>query len=171
MKLFATKLILIIACVFAWFFILAQNVLAIDNREIKLAKFLASHNSPLSAYSSEFIIQADKHGLDYRLLPAIAGVESTFAQNYIRGSFNAYGWGGGKIYFDSWDDGIAKISEGLKENYVDKGTATVEEISWIYCPPGNLSWAAKVRYFMNQIDQTDATLPGESPVLALALTI
>lgn len=171
MKLFPTKLILILACVFAWFFILAQNVLAIDNREIKLAKFLASHNSPLSAYSSEFIVQADKNGLDYRLLPAISGVESTFGRNYMPLTFNTYGWGGGLVYFSSWEDGISKVSQGLKENYVDKGAKDVEAISWIYCPPGNLSWAAKVRYFMDQIDQTEATLPKESPVLALTLTI
>lgn len=171
MKQLLTKFFLILACVCAYFFLLAQSALASDFRAIKLARFFHRYNSPLEDYSETFVAEADKNQLDYRLLPAISGVESTFAKNYIPGSYNAYGWGGGVIYFKSWDEGIAQISQGLKTNYVDRGASDVEKISWIYCPPGNLSWAAKVRHFMEQIEQTDVSVAQTSPINQLSLTI
>lgn len=123
-----------------------------DYRVYKLANFLASQNSPLVYYAPDFVYFADKYGLDYRLLPAIAGVESTFARNYIYGSYNAYGWGGGVIYFSSWADGIEKISAGLRNNYLNRGAQTVEQIGRIYCPPNSVRWTYNVQYFMDQIE-------------------
>lgn len=175
MKLFPTKFVLIFACVCAWFFILARPTLATlnspDARTIKLAKFFHNYNSPLEPYAQDFIDQADKNSLDYRLLPAISGVESTFGRNYNSGSFNVYGWGGGNVYFSSWEDGIASVSKGIKENYVDKGAKDINAISWIYCPPGNLNWAVKVKNFMTLIDNTDTSITPDSPLKTLDLTI
>lgn len=91
--------------------------------------FLALFNSPLVYSAPDFVTYADQNGLDYRLLPAIAGVESTFAKNYIEGTFNAYGWGQGTIPFDSWADGIAKISSKLRSEYIQKGASSLEQIN------------------------------------------
>lgn len=164
--------LLIAVLVFGQFIVPPQaQVAAYDVREVKLSKYLKSVNSPLAEHASTFVREADKNALDYRLLPAIAGVESTFARNYIITSHNAYGWGGGKIYFQSWEEGIAKISNDLKTKYVDRGADTVEKISWIYCPPGNLIWAAKVRYFMNKIEETEVEVKNDFLATALPLTL
>ncbi|MCL4390403.1 MAG: hypothetical protein M1484_03110 [Patescibacteria group bacterium] len=130
-----------------------------------MAKFLSEHDSPLVYFANDFVQQADRYGLDYRLLVAISGVESTFGKQYVAGTFNAYGWGQGTFPFASWPDGIAAVSQGLRQNYVDKGAKTLNQISYIYCPPSNLSWAAKVQRFMDQID---AEQVGDSYVPALA---
>lgn len=147
--------------------------MAIDIRAQKLAVFLSNYHSPLVYFAQDFVASADQNGLDYRLLVAIAGVESTFGQNYIYETHNAYGWGGGVIPFKSWPDGIAKVSEGLKKGYLDKGAKEVEQIAPIYCPPTSSHWAAKVRYFMAKIEATDPSdnLPFPEASNHLALTI
>src|SRR3972149_11598763 len=73
-----------------------------DDRKQRRETYLTSNGSPLAPYSREFIRIADKYGLDWKLLPAIAGVESTFGRFIPFGSYNAYGWHNGKYYFNSW---------------------------------------------------------------------
>ena len=135
--------------------VLPPKVFAGDIRTAKIARFLASQDSPLVFSAPTFVAEADKHDLDYRLLVAISGVESTFGKHYIEGTYNVWGWGVGKIPFTSFDDGIAQISLALKTKYVDKGANEVFEIARIYCPPTYESWGTKVSYFMKKIDETD----------------
>lgn len=122
-----------------------------DERALKLAAYLESRNSQLASYAVTFVEAADKYGLDWKLLPSIAGVESGFARIYVNGSFNAWGWGGGYIYLNSWENAIEVISKALKEKYADKWNArTVEEIGPIWAEDPN--WSKKVRLFWNQIE-------------------
>ena len=122
-----------------------------DYRSIRLESYLNSHNSPLSQYSSNIVYYSDVYNLDWRLIPAITGVESTFGKNIPSNSYNAYGWAGGKFYFKSWDDSIQHVSMSLKENYFDRGLTTTFKIARVYAPPSK-TWAWKVNYFINQID-------------------
>ena len=62
-----------------------------DCRERILRKFLEKHNSPMVYYTNDFIYYADKYNIDWRLVPAIAGVESTFGKRMPANSYNAYG--------------------------------------------------------------------------------
>ena len=48
-------------------------------------------NAPLADYAEKFVEVANKYGLDYRLLPAIATVESSGGKNNFR-KYNAWGW-------------------------------------------------------------------------------
>jgi hypothetical protein len=126
-----------------------------DGRAAHLRSFLKAYNSPLAGDAHVFIEQADKLGLDWRLLPAIAGVESTFGKFIPQGSYNGWGWGiptGSQsgIAFSSWEDAIRTISAGLKENYVDKGAVTIEQMGRIYA--ASPAWSYKVHYFIHKID-------------------
>ena len=91
-----TTLILLIGL-----FFVPKTVFATDVRVLKVSKYLSSHNSQLKDYAADFVKYADKYNLDYRLLVSISGVESTFGKYYLPKTYNAYGWGGGKIYFKS----------------------------------------------------------------------
>ncbi len=122
-----------------------------DIREITLRHFLNEHNSPLADYSDVFIKFADEYDLDWRLVPAITGVESTFGKRIPANSYNAYGWANGKYSFKSWEESIEIVSKALREKYIDRGAESIDEIARRYAPPSN-SWAWKVRYFMNKID-------------------
>jgi len=122
-----------------------------DYREVILRDYLEGHNSHLSDYSKVFIDFADQYNLDWRLVPAIAGVESTFGKRIPVDSYNAYGWANGDYSFKSWEDSIGIVSEALRSNYIDRGAASINDIARIYAPPSE-TWARNVKFFMNKID-------------------
>jgi hypothetical protein len=123
----------------------------LDMRSVYLKTFLSEHNSPLADYSDEFIQLADEYNLDWRLVPAISGVESTFGKNLPKGTYNAYGWANGRYAFDSWEDSIEIVSQTLREKYYDNGAEDINHIARRYAPPST-TWSWKVKYFMNKID-------------------
>src|ERR1035437_9299144 len=63
---------------------------ATDSRVRILREFLEKYNSPLVSYASTFVENADKYNLDWKLVAAISGVESTFGREIPNNSFN--GW-------------------------------------------------------------------------------
>jgi len=119
-------------------------------KQLKLA--LKYYKSPLVDYSAYFVQMADKYGIDWKLLVAISGVESTFGKHYISGTYNAYGWGGGTIRFASWEDSIEEVSQALSEKYYSRGLDTPYKIAPVYCPPSRV-WAKNVTFFMNKLDE------------------
>jgi len=123
----------------------------LDRRRIVLKRFLKLHNSPLADHAKEFIREADKYRLDWRLVAAISGVESTFGKNTPSNSYNAYGWANGAYSFGSWEESIAVVSKALREKYINKGATNIGKIARIYAPPSN-SWAWKVKFFMRKIE-------------------
>jgi len=127
---------------------------ALDYRVYLLKKFLSEFDSPLTPYSPEFIKEADYYGVDWRIVPAIAGVESTFGKQITAGSYNAYGWVNGNYSFKSWPDSIQTVTKTIKCNYIDKGAMSINKIARIYAPPSK-TWGSKVQYFVGKID----TLP------------
>jgi hypothetical protein len=127
---------------------------AYDYRVANLRNFFAKYNSPLTDYAESFVIYADLNGLDYRLVPAITGVESTFGKRIPEDSYNAYGWANGAYSFTSWEDSIAHVSKTLKISYIDKGAPTIAKIAKRYAPP-SLTWGRNVNIFIDRID----TLP------------
>jgi len=138
-----------------------------DGRIRTLTLFLDSYDSPLKDYAADFVKSADNYGVDWKLVPAITGVESTFGKFIPQGSYNAYGWANGNFYFQSWSESIDIVTKTLKERYIDKGADTVEKIAPIYAPPSR-TWAGKVRYFMDKIENF-GNEPQESPSLTLSL--
>src|SRR5262249_29143298 len=76
----------------------------VDQRAVILKDYLAQYNSPLENHAQDFVDAADSYGIDWKLVPAISGVESTFGKA-IPGGFNGWGWGvygTQAIYFKSW---------------------------------------------------------------------
>jgi hypothetical protein len=126
-----------------------------DNRVTILRAYLHTQDSPLTDDAATFIREADNNHIDWRLVAAIAGVESTFGKHIPGGSYNAWGWGvftgeQDGIHFDNWADGIAQVSEGLRKNYIDKGATDIYDIGWIYAANGN-SWGSHVTFFLDKI--------------------
>lgn len=129
---------------------------AVDMRALALRNVLEKYDSPLAPYADSYIKSADKYGIEWELLPAIAGLESSFGKHQLPSSYNSYGWGGGRLYFDSVDDGIETVLSALKNKYMARGATTVETIAPIYSE--SATWAPRVRYFMNEIDREYAKL-------------
>jgi hypothetical protein len=130
--------------------------LLVDKRVTHLRAYLESHNSPLADDAEVFIREADRHNLDWKLVAAIAGTESTFGKHIPPGSHNAWGWGiptGAQsgIGFKNWEQGIITVSEGLAKNYYGRGAKTLYDVGWIYAANG-ISWGNHVTFFINKID-------------------
>lgn len=125
----------------------------LDKQAKILAEFLAQYDSPLQYSAQDFIDAAKVYDLDWKLLPAIAGVESTFGKQ-IPGGFNGWGWGvygTQAIYFSSWKEAIYTIAQGLRENYFNKGYNEPYSINRIYA--ASPTWGSKVTFFMNKIEE------------------
>ncbi|MEK7470406.1 MAG: hypothetical protein AAB622_00150, partial [Patescibacteria group bacterium] len=116
--------------------------------------YLERWNSPMS-HLSEYIVQmADKYDLDYRLITAISQQESNVCKIIPPESYNCWGWGihsEGSLGFSSYEKGIETVSKGLREEYLNKGYKTVEEIMSKYTPMSNGSWANGVNTFMTDM--------------------
>ena len=125
-----------------------------DFRIIKLQAYMDSRGSPLSVYAEDFVGQADKLGLDWKLVAAISGVESNFGKFIPARSFNAWGWANGSYRFRSWEEGIEIVSESLKKNYYERGLLTPGQIGPVYAPPSS-TWAGKVQYFINEFEKVE----------------
>src|SRR3990172_6773552 len=108
-----------------------------DSRPVIIDNFLAKHNSPMRGLGSTFVSVADKYGIDYRLIPAIAFQESTLGRNMPKNSHNAWGWA---IYtgatsgakFHDWQFAIETVAKGIKTDYIDRGLNTPEAIRTRY---------------------------------------
>lgn len=119
----------------------------------KLTSFLKERNSPLAAYARVIVEQAEENDLDWRLITAIAGVESNFGKIIPFNSYNAYGWANGNYVFESWEHGIVVVSKTLNEKYRKQWKAeTVEQIGRYYA--ASPTWASRVLFFMKQIENT-----------------
>ena len=141
---------------------LSSQLVEKDKRVDHLRKFLLSYDSPLASEAGHFITEADRLNLDWKLVPAIAGTESTFGKQVPYGSFNAWGWGiptGAQwgLAFSNWKSAITAVSEGLRYNYVDKGAATIDQIGYIYA--ASPAWASHVRFFIDKIEAFTPTKP------------
>ncbi|MBI2337834.1 glucosaminidase domain-containing protein [Candidatus Daviesbacteria bacterium] len=147
----------------------------LDKRAKILAEYLAKFDSPLQNHAQDFIDASNTYNLDWKLLPAIAGVESTFGK-YIPGGYNGWGWGvygTQAIHFNSWKEAIFTIAKGLRENYLDKGLTDPFSINRIYAASPH--WGGKVTYFMQDLeafanqfeaDNQEISQIGQSPNIA-----
>jgi hypothetical protein len=141
----------------------------VDNRAKILERYLQSKDSPLAPFANEFVTDADKYNLDWRLVAAISGVESTFGQAIPPYSYNGWGWGvygDNVIRFKSWPDGINTVSQGLRERYIDKwGGKDIYQIGAMYA--SSPAWANHVNFYLNNIDSFIASNPEQSLSLSL----
>jgi len=93
-----------------------------DLREAILRRFFRDNHCPAERLAGVFVAEADAHGLDWRLLPSLAFVESG-AGKFAKGN-NVFGWANGKTRFDSVSDAIHQVAAALSlgQAYRDKDT-------------------------------------------------
>ncbi len=127
---------------------------ATDARPEIVRQYLEYWGSPLVPYSPLIVSTADKYSLDFRLITAIAQQESNLCKIIPPGSYNCWGWGihsRGSLGFSSFDEGIEIVSKGLRDEYLNKGYTTIEDIMSKYTPLSNGSWANGVNKFLSEM--------------------
>lgn len=130
--------------------------------------FLERYKSPVLLEDPEFgytlVEIADKYGLDYRLLPAIAMQESNLCKVIPSNSFNCLGFGvhsRGTMRFENFESNFDTAAKTLKTKYVDIGLTTPEKIMTKYTPSSNGSWAASVNQWIAEMEYNDRALGKE----------
>ena len=132
--------------------VLGDSIVSKDARVEMIRQFFARYKSPLEPFASNVVEEADKHDLDFRLIPAIAMQESNLCKKAPENSFNCWGYGiyGGKVTaFENYPQAIETVTRTLAKNYIAEGLDTPEEIMKKYTPSSNGSWAFSLNYFMN----------------------
>ncbi len=134
-------------------------------RVVKMRVVLTKYNSPMIGLEDTMIRTAEKYGLDWTLLAAIAGTESSFAKRMPYQCNNPYGWGiygSNKLCFASLKDSIEGVASGLAKKY---NISSIESIARTYNTVSTDGWIKHTKYFMNKIKTA------EIPVSALPITL
>lgn len=118
-----------------------------DNRCQALRKFFSKYESPLEKVALVFIGAADKHNLDWRLLPAIAMIETGGGKHGRK--HNVFGWNSGRARFASVEAGIHFVAERLGHSPWYAGR-TAMEILHRY-NPARKSYPPRVALFMTEL--------------------
>src|SRR3972149_2987261 len=124
-----------------------------DARKEIVRQYLSDYESPLEPYAPSIVDTADEYGLDFRLTTAIAQQESNLCKKIPPETNNCWGWGihsQGTLGFSSFQEGIEVVSKGIREDYLDKGFRSTEEIMSKYTPLSPGSWAEGVNKFMGE---------------------
>jgi len=122
-----------------------------DPRLVRLKRFFQAGDCPAQDFSEEFLRAADRHNLDWRLLPSISLVESGGGRDARNN--NLFGWDGGKAIFTSVRAGIHQVAGRLANSkiYRDKD---VDEILRLYNPP-NANYPQVVKSVMRRISPSE----------------
>jgi hypothetical protein len=119
-----------------------------DPRPAKVRHFFERHGAPLADHAGEFVSAADKYRMDYRLLPAIALLETGGGR--VCANYNPFGWGNGKLRFRSWRHAIHTVAETLATWKPYQGK-TLDQALRVYNNEVP-TYGMKVKRTMNRID-------------------
>lgn len=114
----------------------------------------ATHpRAPLAGQGQMIVNVGERHGVDPRLLAAIARNETEFGTTAGRFTNNPGGWGvhlGPEVNTSrSWEEGFEKIAKGLAGNlYKGSGLTTPQQIFMRYAPPSENN----TRQYINQVN-------------------
>ncbi len=131
----------------------SKSVLAFDHdmRPLAMRVVLEKYNSPMVGFESELIQIAEKYGLDWTLMAAIAGTESSFGKRMPANCINPYGWGiygDNKLCFKSFPEAAEAVAKGLSTRY---NTSSLESIGRTYNKVSTEGWISHTKFFMNKI--------------------
>ena len=138
------------------------------NLEVKaeaIDAYFRDRGMPLAGYGKKMVIEAEKNGLDWRLVAAIAVRESTGGKFTPSGdNDNPFGWGKpSKDHFQSFDHAIETVARNLGGNnpntahyYADKTTL---QILRAYNPPSIVPrYGEQVIHIMDTISDVNLGL-------------
>ena len=132
-----------------------SSIESADARPEIIRNYLEKYKSPMLGHEKLIVTTADKYSLDFRLITAIAQQESNVCKIIPPDSYNCWGWGihsRGSLGFQSYEEGIETVSNGLRQEYLNKGYTTVEEIMSKYTPSSPGTWARGVNQFMGEME-------------------
>jgi hypothetical protein len=120
----------------------------------RLVEFFDAFGSPVRELAPEFLAAADRHALDWRLLPSICVIESSGGKNYSKN--NIFGWGSATRGFASIRGSIDWVASRLAHSKLYQGK-DLDEILATYNPrPG---YPARVKSVMRLVAPDQGLAP------------
>ena len=130
----------------------AKKAFAATSTQVQqMQTVLAKYNSPMYPFAKELITIAEKYNLDWTLLAAIAGTESSFGKRMPANCINPYGWGvygDNKLCFKSFPEAAETVAKGLATRY---NTSSLESIGRTYNKVSTQGWINHTQFFVNKI--------------------
>jgi len=160
----AKQINITVAGTFAFNQVIDPEAEALKVKAEAIDAYFREHDMPLEGTGMKMVEEAEKNGLDWRLLAAIAVRESTGGKYECQKvPNNAFGWGSCKIGFKSNEAAIETVARNLGGN--NPNTArhydgkTTKEILQAYNPPSIVKrYAEQVMAIMNDIGEADTTV-------------
>jgi hypothetical protein len=125
---------------------LAQIRTKFDRRVEVLRRFFHDNHCPDEDYAAQFVLEADNHNLDWRLLPSLALVESGGGRRSAGN--NHFGWDNGQTRFASISQAIHTVADAISTGKYYKGKSLVRKLGTYNT---HVDYAAMVLSVMNQI--------------------
>jgi hypothetical protein len=144
----------------------AQNGRPQDVRLIRLQAFFEAAGSPVRHLAADFLAAADRHHLDWRLLPSISLVESG-AGKHCSGN-NVFGWKSGRKEFASVREAIYLVASRLAVSRIYRGK-DLNGILAAYNP--RKEYAARVKSVMRRVDPNEPTVVEQRPTQSAELQL
>lgn len=127
-----------------------------DPRWILVKQFFLNNGAPAHLYTADFLIAADRNGLDWRLLPSISIIESGGGREAHNN--NMFGWDNCRVRFRTAKEGIYRVASWLRHSSIYKQKTSVDEILWTYNP--RKEYTVKVRALMAQLGPVELAPAG-----------
>ncbi|RPI19246.1 MAG: hypothetical protein EHM65_01600 [Acidobacteriales bacterium] len=127
-----------------------------DPRLWQLRAFFKELDSPAYSLAEEFLVAADLHGLDWRLLPSISIVESGGGKAFMNN--NILGWDSCRVRFPTLATGIHTVARRLSISNLYKNKSLSEKLE-VYNP--HPAYPARVTSLMERLESPSP--PGPLP--------
>ncbi len=130
------------------------------DRQVKAAKidaYYTKYDMPLAGNGMQMVLAAEKNGIDWRLIPAIAVRESSGGKNDCKN--NPYGYGSCKIGYKDYSEATEAVAASIGGNnpktahyYKGKDTVGILKTYNSVIP----TYTKEVISIMNKIEKTEA---------------
>jgi hypothetical protein len=127
-----------------------QSVYRNDPRLSRLQGFLRDAHCLVQHLAPDFLEAADRHGLDWRLLPSISLVETGCGKTAVGN--NIFGWDSGRRQFSSLREAIHLVASRLGQSKLYRGKG-LNQLLATYNPRPH--YAGLVRSVMNRLGPSD----------------
>lgn len=128
-----------------------------DNRKEVVINFLNRYNSPAKDKAEAILNIADRSNVDYKIIIAIAGTESSLWKN-LNFKWNAWGWGvwAGKQHgdwkWDTFEQGLESFTgEFARSKYNGMDIEAISRAGY----NNSEHWRATTRYFYSELERLE----------------
>ncbi len=131
----------------------------LDTRAERIDAYYEKRDMPLAGHGHKMVVEADRCGLDWRLVAAIGVRESSGGKRLMNN--NPFGWGSAKIPFEDFDHAIEVVTWNLCGENPNTakyyGNNSVEEKLYYYNGSVIPSYTGEVIMIMEMIEETELT--------------